>query len=503
MSPLPHHAGSNPLLDHLYHPIDMADIARRLAFDPLKGLDVQSMPLMSRLELLDGDKMPLRPTVSSLRIAATIINMVRSSYRNRNPCTAQGRRAVNQSIEFGRNTFAGAPVLGTSAFVIKGIAGVAKTVTVKHTLSLLGPQVVIHDDRPDAMWLRATQLIWLYVSMSHDGTRGGLLNNILIAVDIALGGDRGARLQKQHRTVERLAGAVIALLHSLYIGALVIDEIQLGNLVQAEQSHKMHLFLLNLINSGIPVILVGNPAGFVWLSRLSQDATRLAAIPPVFVHPAESVDGDDDRWAAIYDGVSSYYVMDEPPTDAEVCQRVLLKRSGGIARCALTLWCNAQRQALIEGRTWIDADDIEAAYQSDAFADVRGLCDGFARKDVVPLMRWADTDVPVDYYAKRWGFSNAATDPQGSSSNAAVALGGSTGALKAPGAMPAKKVRAQRSPQAQMRSAETRAAKREQARHELASKLQPDDMRADGIKKHTLTAFNELMASLESDPGSR
>lgn len=496
---------ANPLLRHVYEPTSLDDLAARLSFDPLAGIDKAKLTFMERSKLLDAPKVPLEPTSVSLRAAATIINLVRSHYDRLNPCTPEGRRHWYSGLEGSIQPAAPAnpgPIPGHSALVLRGVTGVSKTVTIRHTLRLLGQQVVRHDANEEALWHTCTQLTYLYVGMSSDGTRGGFLENVLLAVEEAIGLERTNDVRRRQKTVEKTMVGVIALLRSLYLGVLVIDEIQLRNLVLAEQAEKMHLFLLTLINSGIPVVLAGNPLGFSWLSTLSQDATRLVAIPPVDFHPEGSIDAPDgDEWDTVFSGIAGYYVLPEPPEDMDTCGVKLKSLSGGIARCALTLWCNAQRTALFSGRQSIRVLDLEDAFNAAAFDDVRDLCRGFANRDPIALMKWRDEDVPTDFYARHWNKAGVLNRVPGS----VVATNGrkhssgvdERGANAVLGG--AKRVRQTASAKSKLKASQTRQAKLRVTREEVARQLQADDMRSDGLKSHALASFDRLMADRRSE----
>jgi hypothetical protein len=482
----------NPLLEHCPTYASIESIAAALAYDPLAGLNVSSLTLLERDELLVCAKAPLQPTTLSVKAAMTIINMQRGSYRPRNPTLPSGRRQVNTTVELARqgvSFVALPPAPGAAVLIIKGITGLAKSVTVLGALRLLGPQVIVHGEVEAALWKRAVQLNYLFASMSHDGSRGGLLNAILLALDKALGTNHVIDLPKQFKSIEKQAGAIIGLLHSVYLGVLVIDEIQLANLVMSDQAEKMQLFLLNLINSGIPVVLVGNPWGFAWLALLSQDASRMAEREQIFFHPCGSTNRpEDDEWDVVFDGVRKYYVLDSPPSDEAECRCVLKRRCGGIPRLALAIWCLAQRACLLDGRPSLSPGDLEAAYLSDTFADLRDLCDGFDQHDSIKLMRWRETDVPVDYYAQLWGMPLPGAEKATKQTKAEPECGSKSSGSSAP--------TSSRGTRAQFKAQQTREKKKEAMRDQLKAMLAAEDMRMQGLQHHGLASLKALMTSI-------
>ena len=399
---------------------------------------------------------------------------------------------MDQIIESGRtgiDFIKRQAIPGACVYVIKGVTGVSKSVTVKRTLAMFGSQVIQHGAIESALWRCSTQIVYLYVAMAHDGSRGGLLTAILLAVDDAVGTNYAVELPKRFRTIERQAGAIISLLHTYYLGVLVIDECQLRNLVQCEHADKMQLFLLNLINAGIPLVLVGNPAGFSWFSSLSQDGSRMAEIPQAFFHPCGAVgNSGDDEWETVFSGIRAYYVLDNSPDNEEECSLVLRRCSGGIPRLALTLWCHAQREIMLGGRNSMTKEDIFSAYTGDGFSEMRSLADGFAMKDPALLLRWRDEDIPVDFYAKIWGkqlpTSNLTSELLVESISPPV-----SGQSKA------------RSEQSKLKAQQTRENNKQAKRAELTAALTDDDMRKNGIVKHTLDSLDAMLAQINAPNG--
>lgn len=489
----------NPLTRHLPTFKTIDEIGEALRFNPLEGLDISSLSIIEKHELLIAEKNPLHPSQQSLKTAMTIINMQRHSLRMRNPTLPRGRRLVNDAVmkaledgEFIKLP----PAPGACLLVIKGVTGTAKSVTVKHTLRLLGDQVIRHAEEPAALWKMATQLSYLYVGMSHDGSRGGLLNAILLAIDESLGTSFAIDLPKKFKTLDRLAGAVISKLHSLYLGVLIIDEIQLLNLVHSEHAEKMHLFLLNLANSGIPLVLIGNPFGFSWLPAYTQNLTRSLERQQAFFHPHGAVgeDDDDDEWDVVYEGIRAYYLLDDPPSDEEECSTILKKRSGGIPRLGLSLWSMAQLNVLLDGGTQVTPEDIEHVYLDEGFDDIRPLVDGFANRDPLVLMQWSNTDIPVQYYSRIW----QKPVPESNEEDTAAVEAGSAPVVDKSGAP--SKSRREKSAAAKLKAQETRERNKQLQRDALKDRLPPEDMRIEGCKMHALASLAELMNKIEGLP---
>lgn len=481
---------ANPLTDHMPHLPGLEDVARVMTNDPLDGLDISSLSILEQDELLVAEKMPLRPTSQNLRVGLTILGMTNGSLRLRNPNFPRGRAFVDKVVEAGQLEglkYFSAPQAGSATLLVLGGTGTAKTVTIKQAQRLLGPQVIRHQKNEAALWVASTQLVYLFVAMSHDGSRGGLLVGILLAIDRALDTSHAIDMPKKFKTIERLAGAVIALMHSLYLGILLIDECQLRNLVTSDQAELMQMFLLNLMNSGIPLVLVGNPYAFTWMADLSQDARRLTERPPEFFHPCGAIGTpEEDDWEVVFDGVSAYYVLHSPPQSLVECSNVLKRCSGGVPGLALALWCTAQRQVLHgQERTYLRAEDIIAAYSDSGFDAMRDLADGFTNKDPMRMLRWRDEDVPVDFYAAAWGrvlpdvIPDAVTNPM--PAGVLVEQRGSKGIKTS-------------SAKAKLKAKKTREANKQLQRDLLNQNLKAEDMRKKGLQNQAMKGLDAMLA---------
>jgi hypothetical protein len=473
----------NPLLDNLPQYKEPADFAVALDYNPLRGLNPSRLQVEEKLELLVGKKTPLKPTTKALRLAYNIYGMVKSHYRGMNPIHDAVRRAMAEDLYRRDEEFLRADrqlAAGACLLVVKGPTGTAKSVSVWRACVALGDQVFHLPKNDGAGWLKATQIKYLIVPMSHDGSRGGLELNILLAVDELLGTDYATEIPRQYKTIEKIFGRLVKLLrHTLHLGVLVIEELQLDNIVSSHDATTMQLFLLSLANCGIPVVLVGNSHGFSWLSDLSQEARRMAERKMAVFHPCGALDGDDEWESAVFPGIARYYVLDKKPHPD--CAAVLKGLCGGIPGIGLPIWCQGQEEALIAKSASLNPGHLKAAFKDETFDDIREYAAGFTDRDPLKLLRWRDKDVDVEFYARRWGFILPAR-PE-------TSLPEGTSVVRA---------RTKASPQSALRQRETRRANAEKRRETVKKGLSLDDIRASGLVNHNLASLDQLRRAVES-----
>lgn len=479
----------NPLLEGIPIFKEIEDIMDAIAFDPLKGINIEHLSFVDRIALLTGGKTPLEPTMQSARAAMVWYGMLMSGLRARNPTLASNRKYYYEVLKCAQ---AGEklPVAPTSAMcinVVKGPTGTGKTVTQQRFCACL-PQVIDHGKVDAAGWISMRQLVYLNVQVSHDGSRSGFLLSILYEMDKALGTHYSVALPKQYKTVEKLAVATIGRLIAHFTGILFVDEGQLRNLVESGQAELMQMLLLLLMNAGIPLVISGNERAFNWVTY-SQDITRLGLTSQSTFFPigATNEENAEIEWAAVAAGVMAYYVLKDPIRDREICIAKLWACSGGIARIALILWCNAQIEALYRNEESICSNDIQIAYESPTFNDMRPLVDVFHYKKSELLALYRDVDSV--FYEKFWrplqdDFSKARVQ----TNEALETIEHAKSKPKKPLSGPAKLNREQ-----------TRQRKKNEQRGLTMQSMSPEDIRRQGLGNYNLTRLAELKAQIEKD----
>ncbi|HQN65053.1 MAG TPA: ATP-binding protein [Methylophilus sp.] len=471
----------NPLLNYLPSIKDASEMADAIAFNPLEYIDVTKLDFTEKLALLNGEKTPLEPSTLSLKSSLTWYGMLMGGLRARNPSIAANRKIYFDALknaQSGENIYK-CPTQGISVNILKGPTGTGKTVTYQRFCSTL-PQTIDHVKNEVCGWVFLKQLVYLVVQMSHDGSRGGFLIGILSEMDKVLGTDYATTLPKSYKSVEKLSLATIGRLIAHFTGILFIDEGQIRNLVESGQAELMQMFLLQMMNTGIPIVLVGNEKAFDWIT-FSQDKSRLYLTPISHFPPCGALGeiGAENEWVAISDGIINFYVLDNPPIDIDECRHVLKMCSGGIARIALTLWCFTQINALFSGKNLISAQDVLDAYHSYSFKELRPLADGFTNKNWTILARYPDVD--WEFYKNQWQHSvdesNIGINIKHSSTNAETL----------------NKENDRRTSEAtKLKRENTKRRNAEKKKQQLFSQLSEDDIRKNGLVNQHLQALDSL-----------
>lgn len=475
---------SNPLLRHIHFPETVEELIKSIRFTGLEGVDINSLSLMERFEYLRGEAAPYEPTINGINLVTTLQSMIRSSYRARNPILIENKRRWFSSSGDVKNThrkpLVKLPVAQTNGLLTTGIPGLGKTQAIARYLSTL-PQVIAHDEETEAGWISQTQVVFLHVGMSHDGSRSGFLEAILLEIDSVLDTSFAEEYRKLRR-VDLIAVHVIQCLKQHFLGILVIDEIQEKNLIKSGKASEMQTFLLALINSGLPTVLVGNPAGFNWLDGFAQGEQRTDERGNFTFHPCGALDDDTaNNWEAVFKGISSYYVLPSPVGDLQSCSSALLELSGGIPRLALSLWRKAQDQALVQSKDCIMAAGLYEAYNSLEFsASARIQAQGFHTRN--PKILETYRDMNSAYYMEIW--KNGVNEGDCSDN------GNDIGVVTKSNGLPSGGQR-MRSEKSKYEAAKTRQNNKEEKREQLAKTLTQEDLRNKGVTSVVLDGLSQ------------
>ncbi|WP_109042007.1 ATP-binding protein [Azospira sp. I13] len=482
---------SHPFLSPLAAALQVDDILPRIRYSPLDGLDVASLSNSERHVLLDLMQERLfEPTTTTLELATRLFRMIRRGYLSRDPRQLSIRRETMALAACSGKKLSELPSSSAYAQCIRvsGETGTGKSYEIKNALRLL-PQCIVHSENKAAGWSHQVQLVWLYVPMSHDGTLGGLLLNILCAIDEAAGTSYSTQPSLIRLSNEKLAVHVGIILRIHAVGVLVIDEIQQRNFSGMAHGGLAALFFLRLLNFGIPMVLMGNPFGLGALDRYSQDVRRTSSAGSFDFEP---ISLDDFDWhKCIAPGVWRYYVLPEPMTFSDPGGEILFQYSGGFRDYACRICHSAQRLALDLNERALTVEHLQQAYEGVDFSQKdRDLIEGFVHRDPIRLLDFED--VRCEHYAHKWGLLSQTKD---NSKEPTAEQYGSKSPLTTESEMaPPESAGRKKNPHArEMTAAKQAAAKRasaEKKRAEGKALCDGDDLRNEGLKNFLIKGFD-------------
>lgn len=394
---------ANPLLRPLGPYIETwAGWIELISSDPLKHMDQTALTHEQRIMLLDDIGGKFEPTRISLDIVADLQDMIRTSLRSKNPLLSTARikqnallATLSTSTRLDTVPWFNTPLRGKMIF---GVTGLGKTHAVQRFIDIF-PRIHIHEDGDIPGWKKFTQIISLYVKMTHDGYRRGFLQAILISVDELCKTNYCTQYQKER--IETLAVRVGQILISHHVGLLIIDDLQVKNFSLSSERDLMLLLFLKLLDFGIPVVLIGSPLAFVDIESFSQDNRRLTTSEPAELMPYDSLE-DADWGKGLIPSIWKHNIMPTPtPLTAEIAQ-LLHENSAGFTHYLMIITVGVQRYALRRGLKEVTTPILrEYIDQSRTLKSAGTLLQGFKDKD--PFQLSSIEDVPWQEYGIRWG----------------------------------------------------------------------------------------------------
>lgn len=340
---------TNPLLDALAPYVPLSGMPEVLFHEPLRRIPWRTMVPELREQFLACYKEHFFPTFFGIDVATRIQNAIRHSLTLRDPQSPSEQRRINQLAMVETAHADVLPALTNPAMggIIDGWTGSGKSSLVIRALKVIAPdQVVRHSKSQVCGWSTLTQITYLYIDFPSNGTRGGLVARVLGAVDALIGTNYAERSQRL-RNLDQSLILVMKVLSMHRIGVLVIDEGQPETLDESPWHRELVLFLLALLNLGIPVILCGQPRAFENLQRSAQVSRRFCEIGHFELRRADS--DSHDWWCKEFARGMMRFNLCEQVADRSEILRESRKMAAGVPGYFARQWIEAQRVALRRG----------------------------------------------------------------------------------------------------------------------------------------------------------
>lgn len=472
---------ANPLLSCIRPFIHEDTLGERLVSWPLLTSGIEKLSKQERLDLLYRmHEEMFEPTSISLELGTRIFRILSRGYLKRDPRDVRVKRLSILIAQQAGKLLQDLPWLPSYAkcMTVSGITGVGKTFEVSRILSLI-PQVIEHETSVEAGWLCMKQIVWLYVAMSHDGTLGGLLLQILCAIDAVSVTTYAEDRSLKRMSNEKLAVHVGIILSNHHVGLLVIDEIQERNFSAHERGALAATFFLRLLNFGIPMLLMGNPYGLNALNSFAQDVRRSGSGGTIEIDP---MGADDPDWQYSFaPAILRYNVMDEPTPVQEINGSILHQYSGGLRDYACRNWSASQRLALDLGCRSVTQEHMRQVFLGPDFSGRdRDIIIGFRDRD--PTYLTGFEDIPWQRYARIWGASSSKKHRVSESTTPDDTKCGNA---------PMEKSASQKDHQTLKRN-RTRKGNNKRRQDETKAELDPCDLRHSGLKEVLISGFEAL-----------
>lgn len=364
---------TNPLTEGLAPFIPVTAMAEALFHEPLAGIRWREMAPAAREQYLEFVGAHFIPTTRAIDIVVRLQAAMLASLARRNPLASAEQKRINQlalmSVDAASELL---PALANPAAggVLAAITGMGKSTLIKRGLQVIAPEQVMMRSRSESCgWSKMVQIAYLMLDFPQNGTRGGLVERILAAVDQLVGTDYSGR-NRRLRNLDQSLVLVMKVLSMHRVGMVVLDEMQPDNFDGCQWHREFVLYLLCLLNLGVPVMLCGQPGAFLGIRQVDQTLRRFSTIGNFALKPASA--GHDAWWTEqLIPGLLHFNLCEELASRDEIV-RISRDLAGGVPGFFACVWKEAQRLALRrDGRTArLTLEDIDTASRCEAVGEL-------------------------------------------------------------------------------------------------------------------------------------
>ena len=478
--------GPNPFLEPLPQQVEYQQLPLVLTRQPLRDVDVWSMPPAQRESLLQVSEKHFVATSEVLEIAAGIQILLRRSLMLLNATNKAERIRINRvSMAQDIDRLKSIPKVDGAGMLIEGVTGTGKSAVVRRTLEILVPdQMIEHGQSAVCDYYKLRQVYYLHIDQPSNGTRGALLKRILLELDSVLGTDYA---QKHHKTnnLDTLLVVVAQRLAVHRVALLVIDEKQEGNFADQPWSVEFVLFYMMLMNLGVSVVLLGNPLAFTHLKDFSQVMRRFSTGGVHTLLPATEESAWWPKW--FVPGARKFDLIEQWALDEAWRRSFELTHAGGLPGLYMLLHREVMRSALRRGGSTacVTQADFQAALKSPRYKEAARIARSTTSTSAEDMTAFIDIP-PLPPRARSKPENSEATGP----------------APKEREAGPIPPVTAQRLTNmvTGLKKQQTRELNKMQQRIDLTQKMSPEDARLLGVSDELIQSMQRL---LNDKPGSK
>lgn len=343
-------------------------------------------------------------TEDSLQIAQSFLSILRQGLKHRDPRLPENKRLV---ADMGRFKLKGlsfdklpARKAQAAAMVVSGITGVGKSKVIERICELI-PRLHVHPENPEAGWLRQHQLVYLVVHMSADGTPGAFVEQAFLDLDAAAETSYCQRYLGQQISVAR---KMVAFMHALIVhscGALIIEECQHENMIAGPFARLFQDYFLTMLNYGIPIVIIGNPAGVKWINQKAQNLRRAAAGGVFRLDPI--LNWKQDEW--VHDWMPAIWDTTCLPAEDEVwmargdLEKLVWQLTGGVPDFLCKLRAETLRAAITSGSPRVEREHFQTACRSPRFLPLMEVAFSLSSRDADSL---SQDDMDKEYFRALW-----------------------------------------------------------------------------------------------------
>ena len=302
----------------------------------------------------------LFPLPEYVDIYRSIENAILEGYLAKNPATATGQHFLHY-VE--RDSTSTQPVTGTfqptgQGLSVFGESSSGKTKGVERILHQF-PQIICHNEfqgRP----LLLQQVTWLKIDCPDCASVWSFIAHIIDELDRVLGTDELSQTRFKPGNVAETRVLIERRLRSLWLGILVLDELQnlrIGNRKLRDQLLNVFLHIIN--RSGVPILFCGNQETKNLLQSTLRDARRAEGSGCNDLGPMHTA-----IWPEFVRAMWCMQYTNTPTALTDELANRLYELSRGLPGFAVSIYRKAQELVIGSGEESLSVDILHEAYLS-------------------------------------------------------------------------------------------------------------------------------------------
>ncbi|MEG0480602.1 MAG: ATP-binding protein [Clostridium sp.] len=306
--------------------------------------------IQATLRLLDY----LIPMIKNFEVESNIANVIRQGYVSKRITSPEYINELKKyssllTSHYSKESSEAACICSSSAssstgFSILGISGGGKTTAVSNSL-VYYPQVIQHTGYEGNRFL-FTQVTWLKIDCTYNGSLKGLCQKFFMELDKILNTDYLRKYGKNSIGIDRmiLSMAQLSLKHGL--GLLVIDEIQhLSSSVKGENILNYFVTMMNEIR--VPIVYIGTyKAHKSILSKDFRHARRAMGIENI----NWGVMLQNEEWNMFVEDLWRYQWVKNTSILTKEIKKLIYEKTVGITDRIIKLFVACQIEAIVSGK---------------------------------------------------------------------------------------------------------------------------------------------------------
>lgn len=365
---LPEHQG-NPLIEALPPLVDDPEVILKLRCSQICLGSETNAPAFIRKKYLHRLEQFVEPTYQYLECFRMIEDLVTQSYIPKNPLTNTGQHWLfhdrpEESIHVPSQ---GRFVPRSAAMAIVGEGGAGKSWMLESILRSY-PQIIEHRSY-NGQPLNCRQVVWIKVNCTENANVKAMLLLILEELDRLTGSDEARRALSARDPAAAASAAICRIMKSIYLGVLVIDEMQHLEFTNSRLRELFVQFILNALGrAGVPIVFGGDPRIATFLQSGLPVSRRVETGGVIFMHGWRGHEWDlfvEQLWRYQWTNIRT-------PLTAEL-SNCLLNLSTGLPDFAVRIFKSAQSLVIGTDNETISAAALSQAYNETCLLSSRRL----------------------------------------------------------------------------------------------------------------------------------